>query len=166
MYFDYSWYVRGCLTWPGIRGLVCLLFLTTDILWCIRQILRKKLTRDMVISSLLSILIVGFMLYLNAGILCNGGIYLLHEKESDAVEMRGDISAIRDAEEAEGYDFPKFSSGPVIQCTINDIKCIAIDTGSLQVGDYVLVRYLPKSRYVLYIDKIDGEKEATITSPY
>ena len=85
-----------------------------------------------------------FLLHLNVDILRHGGIYLLQEKESDAVEMRGYISAIRDLEETEGYELP-FHGNPGVQCTINDIKCIAIERGSLEVGDYVLVRYLPKS---------------------
>ena len=161
MEFEYIWYVQGFLTYPGIRGLFCLLCLLPCIFWFIKQILKKKLILDEAVRTLFVILIAGFLLHLNVDILRHGGIYLLQEKESDAVEMRGYISAIRDAEEAEGYEFPNYRRGGVIQCTINDIKCIVIERGSLEVGDYVLVRYLPKSRYVLYIGEIDEESETT-----
>ena len=131
----------------------------------IRQSIRKKLILDEAVRLIFGILIFGFLLHLNVDILRHGGIYLLHEKEADAVEMQGYISAIMDVEEAEGYDFPNFGSGPVVQCTINDVKCIVVDRGSLEEGDYVLVKYLPKSRYVLYIGEVDEESEATRNSP-
>ena len=91
------------------------------------------------------------------GVLLNGGIYLRDEKETDAIEIQGEISKIRGLgqfsfpvvkgdykhEEKNGYEF-----------TINEIQCKAVLKGSLEVGDYVTVKYLPKSGYVLYIAEI------------
>lgn len=39
--------------------------------------------------------------------------------------------------------------------TINGIQCTAPVKGSLKVGNYVSVTYLPKSGYILYIDKVE-----------
>ena len=116
----------------------------------------------MVIKSLLFILLFGFLLYINVGTILHGGIYLLNECEADAVEMQGHIEEIKDVE---AYSFPNLGSeygiGQGVEFTIDGIQCTAILQGSLEVGDYVSVKYLPKSGYVLYISQIGDESTDT-----
>ncbi len=82
---------------------------------------------------------------------------MLNEKETDAVEMQGYISDIRGLGR---FAFPKLKSdygyGETngVEFTINGVQCTAIVKGSLEVGDYVSVVYLPKSGYVLFIAEV------------
>ncbi|MDE7271071.1 MAG: hypothetical protein K2N81_11435 [Acetatifactor sp.] len=102
------------------------------------------------------------VVFIQIGVLCNGGIYLRDEKETDAVEMQGEISDIKGLgsfsfpvvkgnyrhEEKNGYEF-----------IINGVQCKAVLKGSLEVGDYVTVKYLPKRGYILYIGKTEEESD-------
>ena len=97
-------------------------------------------------------------LYFACSMLCYlayGGGDVVREKESDAVRMEGTISEIV---ELNRFQFPRFhgngekASG--FEFYINEIKCTVPIRDELQVGDYVEVEYLPKSGYVLYINKI------------
>ena len=111
---------------------------------------------------LLMLIGLGVVVAVQIGVLYNGGIYLCEEKESDAIEMQGEITSIKglgqfsfprmhsdyDEEENTGYKF-----------IINGAQCKFVAKGSLEVGDYVTVKYLPKSGYVLYIGKTEEESD-------
>lgn len=157
MYFDYNLYKAYCYEGQVFCVLVFsfgVVLLVTSLV----QAVRKKL--DFKKALIYAFFILGYVLIvcINLSQLLHGGIYLRDEKESDAIEMQGEISNIRGLgefsfpvvkgdylhEEKNGYEF-----------RINGIKCKAVLKGSLEVGDYVMVKYLPKSGYVLYISKID-----------
>ena len=93
--------------------------------------------------------------YVNVSILQDGGIYLTKEAEADAVYMEGTISEIV---ELDFFQFPRFhgngDKATGFEYYINEIKCTVPIRDELQVGDYVEVEYLPKSGYVLYINKV------------
>ncbi len=84
----------------------------------------------------------------------HGGIHLYYEKETDAMELQGEITNVKGLGE---FVFPTVKDGyrheekNGYEFTINGVKCMAVRKGSLEVGDYVTVRYLPKSGYILYI---------------
>ncbi len=154
MYFDYEAYKAYCFESPMEFGLFFSVFIVGQILYCIILAIKKKLVRKDVVSLCIGVLVLGLIVCINAGVLLYGGIYLYQEEEADAVEMQGEITDIKGLgqfvfpsvkdgyghEEKYGYEF-----------TINGIKCMAVRKGSLKVGDYVTVRYLPKSGYILYI---------------
>jgi len=98
----------------------------------------------------------------DAGQLSHGGIYLLWERESDAVGMQGKITEITELSqyslpriECDYYEDLKYGDPKGYEFTINGIQCIAPVKGSLKVGNYVSVTYLPKSGYILYIDQVE-----------
>lgn len=102
----------------------------------------------------LVLLVCGFFLCMNVGRLLHGGIHLIYEREADAIELQGEISEIRGLGR---FSFPELESeygyGETngVQFTIDGIECSAIVQGSLEVGDQVIVVYLPKSGYILSI---------------
>ncbi len=158
MYFDYESYRAYCYENP-IFGLSIFSF---AFLMCIVSIViqgvRKKLVlKDMAIYTLFAL---GYALVISIalGQLMHGGIYLQYEKESDAIELCGEITDIRGLEL---FSFPIVEGGYKheekngYEFIINGIKCKAVLKGSLNTGDYVTVKYLPKSGYILYISEID-----------
>lgn len=157
MYFDYYQYYRGCLIVSIFLVLFILCMLVPTVLYYTRVALRKCISLRDGMKCVLFVLICGFSLCMNVGILLHGGIYMLNEKETDAVEMQGYISDIRGLGR---FAFPKLKSdygyGETngVEFTINGVQCTAIVKGSLEVGDYVSVVYLPKSGYVLFIAEV------------
>ncbi len=155
MYFDYQGYVRECLHLPGFLLLILLLGTVSFLVWCIflgKFNFRKK------ILIMVNLLWIGIFLGVAIGQLLYGGIYLLREKETDAVQMQGYISAIEPLGdfsipiiECDYYENMKYGDPNGYAFTINGIQCTAPVKGSLEVGDYVSVTYLPKSGYILYI---------------
>lgn len=104
-----------------------------------------------------TLLICTVFLSLNIGRLLHGGIYLITEREEDAVEISGTISSI---ENLSRFSFPELNkeyrtvqpNGAKIM--VGDIPCVATSSGDFAVGDYVTVLYLPQSKYVLSIEKV------------
>ena len=162
MYFDYDQYVRGCLIVSvfGTMFSLCIFIVST---YRFALAVKKQSLFDKVIF-LLAILVSVFFLRMDGGILLHGGIHLLTERLSDAVEMRGYISEI---ERLGRYSFPNLDSEYKqdevngVEFTIDGIQCTAMAKGNLEVGDYVSVKYLPKSGYVLYISQIGDEPTDT-----
>ena len=111
---------------------------------------------------LMMLIAFGGMVCILTGYLLDGGIYLRDEKETDAIEMQGEISDIRGLGEftfpvVKGdYDYDKVNG---YEFVIDGVHCKAVLKGSLEVGDYVTVKYLPKSGYVLYIGKTEEESD-------
>ena len=82
----------------------------------------------------------------------------MHERESSAVELRGEITEIIGLDR---YSFPEFKTEYVydnkngVQLIINGVKCTAVTQGTFEVGDKVIIMYLPRSGYVLEIHPND-----------
>ena len=149
MYFEYAQYVRGCLVTPIFASLFALSVLIPSISHFVSIIIQEKsFSRDM-IKFLLVVLVCGFFLSMNVGRLLHGGIYLIYESESDAVELQGEILEIK---ELGRYSFPKLNTeyghsvtANGVQLVIDGIECTAVTRGTLEVGDKVTVTFLPKS---------------------
>ena len=162
MYFDYMGYVRECFNVPTRR--LILNFLGIIILIMIA--FRKK-----IIFHGKCILILFIMLGTiesvcqNIGQLHHGGIYLYREVAADAVQMQGYITEINGLGiyslpiiECDYYENLKYGDPNGYEFIINGISCTAPTKGSLEVGDYVKVEYLPKSGYILHIDELTVEE--------
>lgn len=162
MYFDYAGYVRECLNIP-LEGLICFDVLGMLVVVIVYLNLKKFFPKKQLIL-LVMIVTLGTIQDTceDAGQLSHGGIYLFWEKESDAVEMQGKITEITGLSnyslpiiECDYYENMKYGDPTGYEFTINGIQCTAPVKGSLKVGNYVLVTYLPKSGYILYIDKAE-----------
>ena len=164
MVFDYNQYVSMCLIVPFFVVLFSIYMAVGVILQFIKLVLDRRLSKYTVFTSLFALIICSFFLRMDGGVLLHGGIYLLTERLSDAIEMQGYISEIEGLGQ---YSFPRMKSNygygehNGVEFTIDGIQCTAILQGSLEVGDYVSVKYLPKSGYVLYISQIGDEPTDT-----
>ena len=159
MYFDYAGYVRECFDIPT-KGLVLnFLGIITLIIIAFRKEIAFYGKRILLIFIFIGAI---ESICQNVGQLYHGGIYLAEEVASDAVYMQGVIVEIKPLDiysipiiECDYYNNPKYGDPNGYVFSINGIQCTAPTNGSLQVGDYVEVTYLPKSRYILYIDKTE-----------
>lgn len=118
----------------------------------------KKITSLDGVNLLLAISVCVFFLCMNLGRLFHGGICLIWERETDAVDVYGVITEIKDLGR---FAFPNmesdygYSDKNGVQFTIDGTKCTAISKGEFVVGDYVAVSYLPESGYVLSISNCE-----------
>ena len=158
MYFDYQPYKAYCFEAPAFGVLWFSIVFLCFFYKGVRLILKKQKVLDDILKCLFFAVMLGFILCIDIGVLLHGGIHLIYEEEADAVEIQGEIQYIRglglfsfprvdcnyEYGEFRGYEF-----------NIDSIQCTAVVKGSLEVGDYVEVKYLPKSGYVLHINKID-----------
>ena len=157
MSFEYSRYVRTCLVVPAIAIIPSIYMLIACIYYIIRVLLKNKLTMEIFSKCILGMFTGGFFLWLDGRqLFFHGGIHLLYEKETDVMEIHGNITEMV---ELDKFYFPvlKSSDGNSngIEFTVNNVQCKAIEKGSLEIGDYVIVKYLPKSGYILYIAETD-----------
>lgn len=156
MYFEYSQYVRSCLILPLFVTVFFLIILFS----CISQFFGMRFHNNIhsidIAKLLLTVLVCTFFLCMNIGRILHGGIHLIYERDSDAIEIQGEISNI---EELGRFSFPElktdygYGETNGVQFTINGIKCSAALQGNLNVGDNVTVIYLPQSGYILSIVK-------------
>lgn len=159
MYFDYDRYYSGCLFLPIAFDAVMIPASIFMYFVNIKEIFQATVSVDNIFILIIWSLFMVPYLYMQLKLIYKRGIYLFHEKEIDAVRMHGYISAIRDLYRAEGYQLSGLGywMGTGVQFTINDIKCVAIVQGTLKVGYYVTVKYLPKSGFILHISKLNEE---------
>ena len=156
MNFNYDYYQLGCLTLPiitliGFAFTACL-FVIYPIIKFFKN--RKFNARD-IIAGIFFLAVAIPLLNLDIGQLVSGGIYLLREKEKDAIVLQGEISEIK---ELANYEFPNprsYHESNGVQFTVNGVECAAPIKGSLEVGNTVEVVYLPKSGYILSIHEIE-----------
>ena len=154
MHFEYTQYVRGCLIIPIFVSLFALSMLISIASHFLTGIIQQKLSSRDVINLMLAVLVCSFFLCMNVGRLLYGGIHLTYERESNAVELQGEILEIK---KLGRYSFPEFKTkygyGETngVQFVIDGVECTAVTRGTLEVGDNVTVTFLPKSGYILSI---------------
>lgn len=160
MQFDYSIYYRGCFVLPSSIALFSLGVIILATVNYIGRVCTHKVALKDTLGYIFILSILSFFIIMNVGRLIHGGMYLKNEKESDAVEMQGEIANI---EGLGRFSFPELKSAygygdtNGVQFTINGIQCKASVKGDLEVGDYVTVVYLPKSGYILSISEIEDK---------
>lgn len=159
MYFEYTDYVMGCMVLPICVILFAVAFFIFALIHELAAIKQSGFSYRKLVHIVLALLVCGFFFLLNIGRLFHGGFYLVAERENDAVIMQGAISDINDLNR---FSFPElknvYRDGQPngAQLVINGITCIAISSGDLEVGDFVTVTYLPRSKYILSIEKEIG----------
>jgi len=162
MTFSYSDYHFHCMVIPLIT-----LFLTGAIFAggaykAVKDIARKGATVEKVLTLLMCLLIGGFFIRLDGGRLLNGGLYMLQEKPADAISHRGVIEKIVPCDQCH---FPNISKYHKEYSNVNNTSIygyeIAVDNmdfkapeiGTLTQGDAVVICFLPKSGYILSVEK-------------
>lgn len=158
MYMDYQSYKSYCFGDPEFGAIAFSIIILLHGAWLVYVGLHKQWDWRKYGFQVLWIIGAVVVVCIKIGILYNGGIYLRDEKETDAVVMQGEITDIRGLGE---FSFPRihgdyeYEEKNGYEFTINGVQCVFVAKGSLEVGDYVTVKYLPKSGYVLYIAETD-----------
>lgn len=138
MSFSYSDYCNKFLLLP----ILCILFVLPMLIFSIKALillfsgsvqfdleeLGKRIFPFIIVIGLIGVSISG---------LTSGAALLFTEDEASAIEVQGIIS---DIEKVGKYEY---------QFTVSDAVYTIIDIGSYEVGDAVVIKYLPNSRYVL-----------------
>lgn len=159
MVFEYDAYWRNLCSVP-VFGIVwsVIILLVGIIVLAYFAISKKK--EKMVITLVTLLLAIVFLPLNNRNDIINlqnGGIYLLEEKEDAAITGTGTIENIVEPSELfpqfKGYHNGKYKYGADI--TIDGKIYLAIDSGDFDVGDRVIITYLPKSRVILSIYAVD-----------
>lgn len=159
MIFDYDVYLRNICSVPIFDiGWSLFAFLVGIVVFvCLIILKKKKEICIALVALLLSIIFLPFNNRNDIINLQNGGIYLIEEKEDDAISKTGIIENIVEPSERfpqfKGYYEGKYKYGADI--TISGEVYLAIDSGNFELGDRVTITYLPKSRVILSIYAVD-----------
>lgn len=169
MNFDYNEYYMGCLWLPISVLFFWILGLTPAVIKLITYVIKyhtmPQISPQKWVAIIMVLAIFSFFICLDGGRLINGGIYLISEKESDALSTIGTIDNI---ELMTRYEFGELNSEYKVNehngvCfTIDGIQYRAIAMGTLEIGDKVEVTYLPKSSYILKIHRIEKTRDGTL----
>lgn len=155
MVFDYDAYWRNICSVPISIIVWFSLLLLIQIVFLIYVVVNKKMD---IIKQLVFVL-----LFIITGFLCtrdsitdlkNGGIYLLEEKENDAIIETGIIESITEPSKLHP-NFKSTRKNGGADIIINGEIYLAVDSGDFDVGDRVTITYLPKSKVILSIYPVD-----------
>lgn len=95
--------------------------------------------------------------------LMSGGIYLYSEKEADAIVIQGYISEKQELnnfqlDQRVNKQYHEFGTSTGYKFVVNNIQCKApLKANEYEIGAYVAIRYLPKSKYILSIEELEDE---------
>lgn len=156
MTFAYSVYFRqNCLV-PIFFCVFALFLILPGILYIVRVCRHKKIPdAKTAILNGIGILLCLFCLFDNGVRLARGGAFLLAEKEADAVEIAGVIEDTQEIGMIGGCKYrigQNHGNGEFV--VIGGTKYHLMTYGELKPGDRVSAKVLPKSQFVLEIEKI------------
>lgn len=146
MTFSLDEYVRAGLIFPT----VLVLGSAFGTIWgLIGQLIHisKKTTKSARGFLLMAIFVFVAMLIVNVPHLKHT-IYLVTEKETDVLISEGVVEEIRDIRNSPRYDYNKTVARASI-VTVGGTAYYFMTKGNLEVGDTVILSYLPKSKIVL-----------------
>lgn len=108
------------------------------------------------IFRMLFFMLAFFLITINSIHLLRGGIYLLFEKKEQAICVSGTIENMH---EIDGWTGSKYSveqnKGNGVSIVVNGVKYYLMTFGDLEIGDHISFDVLPKSRFILYLEKIE-----------
>ena len=155
MKYDYSVYYRQNCVVPLILALFSLAFLSYVLIVFWRS--GKKESTDY--AKVFLFLCIGcFLLGINVVSLSRGGIFLLFEKETDQIQIEGiveetiEIDSLTGAEYRDDNPFRNHGHGEAL--VIKGEKYYLTSYGDTKVGDYVRLSILPKSHFVLELNRV------------
>ena len=138
MSFSYSDYCDKFLLFP----ILCILSVVPMLIPSIKALVQLLISSvrfdlDELGKRIFPFIIIIGLICISISGLTSGAILLLTEDEASAIEAKGVISEI---EKVGKYEY---------QITVSDAAYTIIDIGDYKVGDAVVIKYLPNSKYVL-----------------
>lgn len=145
MEFAYSQYVYQCLILPLViaAGLLC--GIVSGVYKMIRRV-RSAQGGELVMGAA-GIFLLAALALMHTGVLKDGGIRLLTEREKDAQVVSGKIESVRQLTEWQFYN----KYGDAVSFEIDGERYSVFSLGDAEMGDEVEITYLPESRYVLSV---------------
>ena len=157
MQFEYSNYYYWQYKYPIHYLILVVVFFTVGMVGTIilykNENYRKKHNLNMTLEMIKLILccfVFGFILATFIIPLARGGIYFRDEKESDAVQIIGQIEDTYELDQVGGgkYGYEDYYGyGSVV--VIDGTKYYLVTYGDYKPGDLVYIRVLPKSKFIL-----------------
>ena len=146
MQFDYEVYY-----WDnGLFPIIILLFAVLVIIIVIHSLRKDGIPKNGLLKLLLFFIIVTLCISVNIIPLARGGIFLIFEKEDDAVYITGKIE---DVFELSFFGSMKYNveqnHGYGEGLMVNGMKYYLMTYGDYKEGDMVTIKVLPKSKLVL-----------------
>ncbi|MCH5316660.1 MAG: hypothetical protein J1E05_01670 [Eubacterium sp.] len=151
MIYDYNVYLRQNCIVPLCLALFTLIWFIGFLVSFLKEKNKKQL------KFILFFLIPAFLITINLFPLLRGGIYLLFEKETDQIQVSGKIE---DTMEIDSYTGQKYDTennhgyGEII--VVNGEKYYLTTYGDFGVGDDVILDVLPRSGFVLKMERADA----------
>ena len=114
----------------------------------------KQNFRYFITSFISLIIMITLFVFPSVLSLSNGGIYMLIEKEEDAIVLEGEIETIVHPSKRvpnHKYAYTEEASNSGMDITINGETFFMPHTLGFEEGDKVVIAYLPKSKFILSI---------------
>lgn len=114
----------------------------------------KSNFRYLIVSFVSLITVIALFVFPSIMSLSNGGIYMLVEKEEDAIVLEGEIETIVYPSKRvpnHKYAYTEESSNSGMDITINGETYFMPHILGFKEGDEVIISYLPKSKFILSI---------------
>lgn len=145
MRFSYAEYCNTFLLFP----VLCLLFVLPTLFSSVKALMRliadsASPELEELFERIFPIIIIVGLAWVSISGLTSGAALLFTENEASALEASGILS---DIEKVGKYEY---------RITVADTVYTIIDIGDYQEGDTVSITYLPNSRYVLSLQKDEG----------
>lgn len=154
MTFDYHYFLNYLL-YGALAGLFIGIFLFVFSLYHFRSNIRNYQNRTVSYFVIILILIFSIYVLYASSVNLRLGINLLFEDKTAIVEQTGRIENIEEMKSI----YVQYNEDGKITCqlvTIDGKNYLFISSGDLEIGDYVRVGYLPKSRIVLEWEHLTG----------
>lgn len=156
MVFEYDIYYNQTFITPIISIVLLILWISFPIYNFIKT--DKKTDFPSAIVTLLLFVFIGiFFMTMNIMSLINGGAYLCKEDSNDAIVESGIIENICEPSDDVSLFKVRYNGhyrfGADVM--IDGEEYFAVTCEGLEIGDYVEFEYLPNSKFILCIDKID-----------
>lgn len=155
--YDYNVYYRqNCIIPLALIVFCCILSIKVG--W---SVWKKGMAPNLLqwfkenIVSCIFIVLFLFLVTINSIHLLRGGIYLLFENEADTIKITGVIEKTIEIDAITGSKYNvdnNFGRGEAI--VVNGNKYYIMSYGDLKEGDQVILEVLPRSKFVLKIEKI------------
>lgn len=154
MAFSYAVYRDVFLIIPGLVTVFMVVTVAVSFSLFLKKWVHRQQTIIDAFKLLFCLSMVVFCTIPQIQYLANGGIYLLKEKEGDALVCTGMIESVCEPSKR----FPGFKSfhqyGADI--VIGNEQYFAVTCETFKEGDYVTIYYLPNSHFVLSIEKSEN----------
>lgn len=151
MTFSYKSYWNTTLILPSLVILLMIvLVISSSYVYWVKEASKQQMV-NRILGYVFIMCVAVFCIVPQCKYLLNGGIYLLSEKEQDALIHNGVIESI--TEPSNRFPGFKLSHEYGADIMIDGVQFFSVTSGDYEEGDSVVVYYLPHSHFILVIEE-------------